>query len=64
MTIGQYEILRNRLDGIIGSESRRGLKVKRLHQMLSDLIVGFDKLDRYANDLMQEIIYEIEVLAK
>ncbi|HLR59642.1 MAG TPA: hypothetical protein VK094_04130 [Pseudogracilibacillus sp.] len=57
MTIKQYEILRNRLDGILGSKASADLKVKRL------LALGLDVLDsfqcKFATDLHEEIMHKV-----
>ena len=57
MTIKQYEILRNRLDGILGSKASKDLKVKRL------LSLGLDVLDsfqcKFATDLHDEIMLNV-----
>ncbi len=57
MTIKQYETLRNRLDGIIGSKSRPDLKVKRLQHLAVDLLDSFSC--RFATDLHDEIMGHI-----
>ncbi len=58
MTIKQYEIVRNRLDGILGSKSRADLKVKRLQQLVKDLFNLFHNC-RFAIDLHIEIMDHI-----
>lgn len=59
MTIGQYEILRNRLDGILGSNANVDLKYKRLRQLQVDLLERFECKCQYANDLFEEIFDHI-----
>lgn len=60
MTIIQYETVRNRLDGILGSKSEKRLKYKRLSQVLADLMTRFDEHDnRFVKDLYLEIVEEM-----
>lgn len=57
MTIKQYEILRNRLDGILGSKASGDLKVKRLLSLADDLLDSFTC--RFALDLHEEIMSNV-----
>jgi len=57
MTIKQYEILRNRLDGILGSKASADLKVKRLINLATDTLNSFSC--RFALDLHDEVMHNV-----
>ncbi len=62
MTIQQYETLRNRIDGILGSQSPAKLKNKRLASVLDDLLIRFGSSDGFARKLHREVYMELNTL--
>ncbi len=62
MTIQQYETLRNRIDGILGSQAPAKIKYKRLASVLDDLLIRFGLMDKFSRKLYKEVLMELNTL--
>ncbi len=62
MTIQQYETLRNRIDGILGSQAPAKLKNRRLTSVLDDLLTRFGLVDKFSRKLYEEVSMELNTL--